>query len=98
MLRLLRPIDHRLKQIQLGVVLTLLDDLRDPEMRELGSLTAAGLFVQRLGQALVGEAPGVSLTVTDGVDVVRSVATQLAVPCGYGSAVPLAQLRDRADR
>lgn len=53
---------------------------------------AAGLLGQRLSNALVGEAPSVSLTVTATDDDVRTVAAQLAIPCGYGSPVPVAQL------
>jgi hypothetical protein len=53
---------------------------------------AAALLGQRLDRALVGEAPGVSLTVTAGDEKVRSVAVQLAVPCGFGSPVSPAQL------
>ena len=53
---------------------------------------AARLLARRLGPALVGEAPGISLAVTRGDDPVTAAAMELGLPCGYGSPVPLGQL------
>lgn len=53
---------------------------------------AAGLLARRLGPALVGEAPGISLVVTRGADPVTAAAMELGLPGGYGSPVPLGQL------
>jgi DNA-binding PucR family transcriptional regulator len=53
---------------------------------------AAGLLARRLGPALVGEAPGISLVVTRGSDLVTAAAAELGLACGYGSPVPLGQL------
>jgi DNA-binding PucR family transcriptional regulator len=53
---------------------------------------AAPLLAARLPHAVVGEAPGVTLVLTASSAEVLPAAAALSLPCGYGSAVPQAQL------
>src|SRR3954452_21778971 len=53
---------------------------------------AAPLLAAHLPGAVVGEAPGVTLVLTATSAEVQPAAAELSLPCGYGSAVPQAQL------
>lgn len=53
---------------------------------------AAGLLTRRLEPALIGEAPGISLAVTQRTQPVTAAARELGLACGYGSPVALGQL------
>jgi PucR family transcriptional regulator, purine catabolism regulatory protein len=53
---------------------------------------ASGLLTGRLQPALVGEAPGISLVLSNGPEPVAAAARELGLACGYGMPVPLGQL------
>lgn len=53
---------------------------------------ASALLARRLGPALVGEAPGITLVLTREAGPVTAAATELGLACGYGSPVALGQL------
>lgn len=53
---------------------------------------AGTLLEGRLPDALLGEGPEVAFSVSVGVEPLRRAAEVLGLPCGYGSAVPAAEL------